>query len=149
MKKERVWVYRQNNSYGVFHKMKRSYEPNKVYPLFRVDLKGDYFYSKEGYIDLAVYNEKHIPKGVYLDGVETGIDCEHCGDRWNRPFEEYIYIFEDREEYEIYKDALSFMSRCIVLSDFEKKEEIEEDLEYDLEFYDYDDEDGYDDEGEF
>ena len=131
MKKERVWVYRQQNSGGVFHNTKRSYEPNKVYPLFRVDTEDDDFYSKKGYIDLAVYNEKHIPKGVYLDGVETGIDCEQSGDRWSRPFEDDIYIFEDREEYEIYKDALSLLSRCIlirciVLSDFEKKERVEE-----------------------
>lgn len=136
MKKERVWVYRQNDTYGVFHNVKRSYVPNEVYPLFRVDMKDDDFYSEKGYIDLAVSSYFNEPKVVYLDGVETGVDYEQSGDRWIGPFKDDIYIFEDREEYEIYKDALlsrGITSRCIVLSDFEKKEEIEEDLE-DVEF---------------
>lgn len=26
--------------------------------------------------------------GIYFDGVEAGVDCECCGDRWSEPWQE-------------------------------------------------------------
>jgi hypothetical protein len=55
-------------------------------------------------------NEKAVALGIYFDGIEKGIDCECCGDRWyptyedaaceepmiaNEPAEEFSYVYED------------------------------------------------------
>ena len=29
-------------------------------------------------------NSKAMAEGVYFDGVDSGIDCSCCGDRWDR-----------------------------------------------------------------
>ena len=31
-------------------------------------------------------NEKAVAFGVYFDGVESGEDCDCCGDRWTRAY---------------------------------------------------------------
>jgi hypothetical protein len=33
-------------------------------------------------------NEKALELGVYFNGVEDGIDCSCCGDRWHEPYDE-------------------------------------------------------------
>lgn len=46
-------------------------------------------------------------KGVYFNGVDDGIDCECCGDRWHVPYDEERFpmnygrgvIFNTVEEY--------------------------------------------------
>ena len=34
-------------------------------------------------------NEKATSIGIYFDGVEDGMDCECCGDRWSSDPDEY------------------------------------------------------------
>lgn len=31
-------------------------------------------------------NEKALASGIYFDGVESGEDCDCCGDRWTRAY---------------------------------------------------------------
>ncbi len=39
--------------------------------------------------------------GIYFDGVKDGIDCGHCGDRWNEPSS----AIEMNEIYGTYKES--------------------------------------------
>jgi hypothetical protein len=60
------WVYRQNNSGGRFTK-----------PAIQVVIEAD---TEEQANAIAKLH------GVYFDGVNVGMDCSCCGDRWGKPF---------------------------------------------------------------
>lgn len=51
--------------------------------------------------DVDEATEKALELGVYFDGVESGIDCDCCGDRWRRPWSEDPLEFP--MEYESYR----------------------------------------------
>ena len=61
------YTYRQNNSGSSFKITKKI----KHYVIIEADS------AKEA-------NEKAEHIGIYFDGVEKGIDCPCCGDRWHR-----------------------------------------------------------------
>ena len=51
-------------------------------------------------------DDKLLSMGGYFDGVEDGMDCECCGDRWNRaygamtfPYQWCDYTFENVEAF--------------------------------------------------
>ena len=56
--------YRQNNSGGVF-----------TYPAAMVFVQATSAVKADRLAKRAV--------GIYFDGVESGVDCDCCGDRWN------------------------------------------------------------------
>ena len=60
--------YRQNNSGGVFTR-----------PAIHVFVEAD---------TAAEADALAQGHGIYFDGCETGDDCECCGDRWSRAWEE-------------------------------------------------------------
>lgn len=61
------YVYHQNNSGGEFH---ISGWVNRT-----VAIEAD---------SADEANERAALRGIYFDGVQKGLDCECCGDRWNR-----------------------------------------------------------------
>ena len=61
------YTYRQNNSGGSFKITKKV----KRFVIIEADS------AKKA-------NEKAESIGIYFDGVEKGIDCHCCGDRWHR-----------------------------------------------------------------
>lgn len=67
MKQLKWFTYRQNNTGGSFD--------------------GPVFVCVQAYTakQANALAEKH---GIYFDGVEDGMDCSCCGDRWERAFEE-------------------------------------------------------------
>ena len=67
MSKDKVYLFDQNNSGGIF------IVDDKVCPRVYITAKN----SKEA-------NEKAESIGIYFDGVANGLDCPCCGDRWNR-----------------------------------------------------------------
>jgi len=38
--------------------------------------------------DLTHAIERALAIGIYFDGVNAGLDCECCGDRWSEPYRE-------------------------------------------------------------
>lgn len=63
------FTFRQNNSFGVFD----------------VNDNVDHFVIIEAESSSEANDiGEHI--GIYFDGVENGIDCECCGDRWYRNY---------------------------------------------------------------
>lgn len=69
-----LYTYRQNNSFGRF---------DEDMPI-KMTIIAD---SKEE------ADTKAEALGVYFDGVEKGIDCDCCGDRWYRAYRD-----EEEEE---------------------------------------------------
>ena len=67
------FLLRQNNSYGVYEDIDQF---SAVYLAIETDREYDA-------IDIAIDN------GVYFRGVERGIDCPCCGDRWYNYFERF------------------------------------------------------------
>jgi hypothetical protein len=65
------YTYSQNNSGGGFDVTE--------------DL-GEYVIIEAESADRA--NERAVELGIYFDGVEAGLDCECCGDRWSTPYDE-------------------------------------------------------------
>jgi len=88
MKKDvKYYVYEQNNTNGYFEG-----------PHFLIVVARN---SKEA-------NEKAKEKGgVYFDGVEKGIDCPCCGDRWRRLNDDSDYVVGTLDE------ALDIVKRAI------------------------------------
>lgn len=58
------YTYRQNNSGGFFDE-----------PALYVIVEAD---------DSEEADERALTVGVYFDGIAEGLDCECCGDRWDR-----------------------------------------------------------------
>ena len=65
----REYVYRENNSFGVF----LTDAPHEVRVTARSTEEAD-----------AIAERDH---GVYFDGVVNGRDCECCDDRWYRAYD--------------------------------------------------------------
>ena len=78
--------------------------------------------TTHSYEHLAVADKKITPNEVYFDGVEEGLDCPCCGDRWSRLDEwdekEKIYIYENLEEFE--KSKPGRFSYYVILSELKK-----------------------------
>lgn len=86
------YTYRQNNSGGVFDVD----ENVKHYVIIEADS------AKEA-------DEKAESIGLYFDGVEKGIDCPCCGDRWDKA-DDPDFGINGTEKPEIYgKSALKFI----------------------------------------
>ncbi len=70
------YTFRQNNSYGRFdYDGKRGISVNVIVEANSI---------KEA-------NEKAEEIGLYFDGVEKEVDCECCGDRWDKLYEGIKY----------------------------------------------------------
>lgn len=67
------YVYNQNNSGGSFVIDKANGITHIV--IIEADTLGEANYMAES-------------KGIYFDGVESGLDCKCCGDRWYPPCDE-------------------------------------------------------------
>lgn len=65
-----LYVYDQNNSFGVFD-VSDKLAPYVVVEAFTVDEA----------IEIG------LNLGIYFNGVDEGIDCDCCGDRWYMPRE--------------------------------------------------------------
>lgn len=61
------YTFYQNNSGGYFH---------------RDENVADYVIIEAGSVEDA--NDRAVDIGVYFHGVENGLDCDCCGDRWYR-----------------------------------------------------------------
>ena len=81
---------------------------NMVYG-FRQNNSGGYFTSPaEMIIVVAAKNENHALEtagkaGLYLHGVQLGLDCECCGDRWSN----YASEFENAADAKAYAESVS------------------------------------------
>jgi len=79
-----------------------------MYYEFRQNNSGGHFEENENVGQLVIIEasdpteayEKADNIGIYYDGVEKGIDCDCCGDRWSAwlstvelPTDHYIYIY--------------------------------------------------------
>lgn len=67
------YEFRQNNSGGSFH-----FDHNRGISVLVVIEAQD--------LREAVYRAERL--GLYFDGVEDGLDCECCGDRWYAPWKD-------------------------------------------------------------
>ena len=78
--------------------------------------------TTHSYEHLAVVDKEVTPKEVYFDGVEKGVDCSCCGDRWSRLDEwdtpKKIYIYENLDEFE--KSKPERYSYYVILSELKK-----------------------------
>jgi hypothetical protein len=87
------YTFDQNNTHGYF---------------IKDEYLSEYVIIEANSADEA--NEKAVALGIYFDGIEKGVDCECCGDRWcatyeeaaceapmiaNEPAEECTYVYED------------------------------------------------------
>ena len=115
-----MYIYEQNNSGGAFEGVRDTYTKDiSILPVRKEDS------IIERYVDLAVSDIEIIPREVYFDGVEEGIDCPCCGNRWSRLDEDYsskeeVYIFDTEEEYKEYN--LPDYTYYTILSDLTLKQ---------------------------
>nr|DAS95696.1 MAG TPA: hypothetical protein [Caudoviricetes sp.] len=112
-----MYVYWQNNSGGYSKEIRKTYKDNMlILPVKCMEA------TTHSYEHLAVADKEVIPKEVYFDGVEKGLDCSCCGDRWNRLDEwdtpKKIYIYEDMSEFE--KSKPGRYSYYVILSELKK-----------------------------
>ena len=121
MEIRKYYVYDQLNSGGIFYDTTECFRKGlHILPCNTV-----YFYDKcKGkYYNIAVIDKFTIPTMVYFDGVEKGIDCECCGDRWNK-LDNYdkrkIFIFETKKEFEeaLKNKELERYNHYTILEDF-------------------------------
>ena len=68
------WIFRQNNSGGSF--VLDMTQGIGVWVIVEASSQ-------------AHALERAAAVGIYMDGVELGVDCPCCGDRWSEP-EEYV-----------------------------------------------------------
>ena len=112
-----MYVYDQLNSGGYFKEIRKTYKDNML--ILPVKCMGTITYD---YYHLAVADKGIIPNEVYFDGVEKGLDCSCCGDRWSRLAEwdtlEKIYIYENTEDFE--KSKPERFEYYIILSELKK-----------------------------
>ena len=67
----KFYLFAQNNSGGSFH---------------RTEKLAEYVYIEAADADEA--NRIAESVGIYFDGVQDGVDCGCCGDRWSRAYDE-------------------------------------------------------------
>lgn len=99
MRVQKMLVYRQNNSGGYFKEVKHLLKDDlTVIPcdfLFHSSL------LEGAYVNVAIKKGTKRPKVIYFDGVERGVDCGHCGDRWSKSdgvTEVDVYIFKTKDD---------------------------------------------------
>ena len=117
MQIKEMYVYWQNASGGYFKEIRKTYKDNMlILPVKCMEA------TTHSYEHLAVADKKITPNEVYFDGVEEGLDCPCCGDRWSRLDEwdekEKIYIYENLEEFE--KSKPGRFSYYVILSELKK-----------------------------
>lgn len=116
-----AYILVQNNTGGSFIETKQfkegSYYPSAQKGGFMEMVKGKRYYT-----DYAILNEEDLPSDVYFNGVENGIDCECCGDRWHecnfRCKDEVLFIFDTVKDFEEAYEILPEYANYIVLEDF-------------------------------
>ena len=117
MQIKEMYVYWQNNSGGYFKEIRKTYKDNML--ILPVKCIGA---TEYGYEHLAVADKEITPNEVYFDGVEEGLDCPCCGDRWSRLGDwnkkEKIYIYENLEEFE--KSKPERFGYYVILSELKK-----------------------------
>ena len=117
MQIKEMYVYWQNNSGGYSKEIRKTYKDNMlILPVKCMEA------TTHSYEHLAVADKEIIPKEVYFDGVEKGLDCSCCGDRWSRLDEwdtpKKIYIYKNTEEFE--KSKPERYSYYVILSELKK-----------------------------
>lgn len=115
------YVYQQIPSGGI------SYDTTECFKkdLSILPFNSVFFYDKckSKYHNIAVSDLSIIPSMVYFDGVEKGIDCECCGDRWDKidiSDIRKIFIFENKKEFEeaLKNNELERYNHYTILEDF-------------------------------
>ena len=79
MQIKEMYVYWQNASGGYLKEIRKTYKGDML--ILPVKCMGATTYD---YKHLAVADKEITPNEVYFDGVEKGLDCSCCGDRWSR-----------------------------------------------------------------
>ena len=117
MQIKEMYVYWQNASGGYLKEIRKTYKDDML--ILPVKCMGATTYD---YKHLAVADKKITPNEVYFDGVEEGLDCPCCGDRWSRLGDwnkkEKIYIYENLEEFE--KSKPERFGYYVILSELKK-----------------------------
>jgi len=92
----RFYVLIQNNS-GGFYEI-----DNKLGHIVIIEIPDSIAetYDAEKIADY-IENRYPIDTGIYFNGVEEGIDCECCGDRWSIYHLNFSYSLDDEKLYEI------------------------------------------------
>ena len=73
MQIKEMYVYWQNNSGGYSKEIRKTYKDNMlILPVKCMEA------TTHSYEHLAVADKEIIPKEVYFDGVEKGLDCSCC-----------------------------------------------------------------------
>lgn len=83
------YIYTQNNSGGVFDYPEWTGPEGRggVFSFFGEQKKPvDVWVMAESSIEADALAQEYA--GVYFDGCQKGFDCECCGDRWYRGFED-------------------------------------------------------------
>ncbi len=95
---QKMIVYLQNNSGGYFKEVKHLFRDDLTVVPCATLMHSSLFGEK--YTDIGVLKGTETPKEIYFDGVEKGVDCECCGDRWNEDGDKEVnvYIFETKDE---------------------------------------------------
>lgn len=117
MQIKEMYVYWQNNSGGYFKEIRKTYKDNMlILPVKCMEA------TTHSYEHLAVADKEIIPKEVYFDGVEKGLDCSCCGDRWSRlnewDLKEKIHIYENEDEFR--KSKPEIYEYYVILSELKK-----------------------------
>ena len=121
MEIRKYYVYNQLNSGGIFYDTTYCF----IKGLHILPCNTVYFYDKckSKYHNIAVSDLSIIPSMIYFDGVEKGIDCECCGDRWDKidiSDKRKIFIFENKKEFEkaLKNNELEWSTFYTILEDF-------------------------------
>ena len=123
MEIRKYYVYDQLNSGGIFYDTTECFRKGlHILPCNTV-----FFYDKckSKYHNIAVSDLSIIPSMIYFDGVEKGIDCECCGDRWDKidiSDKRKIFIFENKKEFEkaLKNNELEWSTFYTILEDFKE-----------------------------
>lgn len=117
MQIKEMYVYDQINSGGYFKEIRKTYKDDML--ILPVRCNSPVY---NDYSNLAVADKEIIPNEVYFDGVEEGIDCPCCGDRWSRlnewDLKEKIYIYENEDEFR--KSKPEIYEYYVILSELKK-----------------------------
>lgn len=81
----KFFEFEQNNSGGSFH----IDDKDGIGPRVWIEA-----------IDVAHANSRAEDIGIYFNGVEDGRDCECCGDRWSKPWEDGQEAVEISSKYD-------------------------------------------------
>lgn len=100
MNNTKFFTFHQNNSGGAFE-----YDKEKGithYVIIEASALGEAIDRAEGI-------------GLYFNGIEKGIDCECCGDRWSEPWD------EGTEKPEVWGEPASVAGKSTVFDEGEKE----------------------------